>query len=65
MYETAPVVVLIFLLVPTSLSPIVRIACRTKYARHHGDDGDDDARRGILRAFSCCKVYFILNLMQK
>ena len=41
-------------------------ACRTKICRRHGDDGGyDDARRGILKAFSCCKAYFILILMQK
>jgi hypothetical protein len=41
-------------------------ACRTKNCRRHGDDGGyDDARRGILKAFSCCKAYFVLILMQK
>ena len=64
-YET----VLLFSLVLLNfqrLSPIVMNACRTKICRRHGDDGGyDDARRGILKAFSCCKAYFILILMQK
>lgn len=56
----------LFYWISNVLSPIVMNACRTKNCRRHGDDGGyDDARRGILKAFSCCKAYFILILMQK
>jgi len=43
-----------------------RIACRMMIAcRHGGDDGCGGGWRCILRAFSCCKVCFVLILMQK
>jgi hypothetical protein len=64
-YETALVVCFLSSLANVE-SPDFRIACRTKYCRHRdGDGGDDGVRGGILRAFSYCKAYFILNLMQK